>query len=408
MKKCFLLLAGFVLIHGCATATKSARHHGPWDLTELKKAPVAEWGASTGLVQEVYYQGEPFHGKPTRVFAYLGRPADRSIGKFPAMVLVHGGGGKAFRDWAEHWARRGYVALAMDTAGCGPNGPLPDSGPAQDDASKFHDFTDSDARDMWSYHAVAAVIRGHSLLASLPEVDRARIGITGISWGGYLTCIVAGIDDRLKVAVPVYGCGFLGDNSAWRDGSLARLSPEARARWLTLFDPSQYLGGVRCPILFLNGTTDFAYPLDSYQKSYRLVPPAFRHVNVVVSLPHGHIWTFGEVDQFVDSVQRDDAPLPALRTLKLRDGIATASVETPVPVKKAELHYTTDGGPWQKRRWETAPATLKGKIIQAQLPRQRPLVCYLSVTDDRGLRASTEHEELKEQKQQGNNQNEQP
>jgi hypothetical protein len=249
---------------------------------------------------------------------------------------------------------------------------------------------------MWSYHAVAAVIRGHSLLASLPEVNRTRIGITGISWGGYLTCIVAGIDDRLKVAVPVYGCGFLGDNSAWRDTSLARLSPEARERWLRLFDPSQYLGGVRCPILFLNGTCDFAYPLDSYQKSYRLVPTTFRHVNVVTNLPHGHIWTFGEVDQFVDSVLRDGAPLPRLRTLAVRDGIATAKIESRMSLKKAELHYTADGGPWQKRRWETTPATLKGNLIEVQLPPQRPLVCYLSVTDDRGLRVSTEHEELKE------------
>lgn len=395
MKKYFLLLAGLVLLHGCATATKSPRDTGPWDVAELKKTPVTEWGVRTGLVQEVYYPGEPFHGKPTRVFAYLGRPAE-GHGPFPAMVLVHGGGGKAFRDWAEHWAKRGYAALAMDTAGCGPNGRLPDGGPAQDDASKFHDFTDSGARDMWSYHAVAAVLRGHSLLASLPEVDRTRIGITGISWGGYLTCIVAGIDDRLRVAVPVYGCGFLGDNSVWRDGSLARLSSDSRARWLHLFDPSQYLSNVRCPTMFLNGTTDFAYPLDSYQKSYRLVPPALRHVNIVVSLPHGHIWTFGEVDQFVDSILREGEPLPRLRTLKIHDGVATARVETREPLKKAELHYTTDGGPWQKRKWETTTATLKGKVIDAKLPPQRPLVCYLSVTDERGLRASTEHEELKE------------
>jgi len=396
MKKSFLLLAGLVWLHGCATAPKPAQHAGPWDLAELKRTPAAEWGTLTGLVQEVYYQGEPFQGKPTRVFGYVGRPAE-GHGPFPAMVLVHGGGGKAFRDWAEHWARRGYVALAMDTAGCGPAGPLPDGGPGQDDASKFRDFTDADARDMWSYHAVAAVIRGHSLLASLPEVDRARSGITGISWGGYLTCIVAGIDDRLKVAVPVYGCGFLGDNSAWRDTSLARMSPEARARWLTMFDPSQYLGGVRCPILFLNGTTDFAYPLDSYQKSYRLVPARFRQVNVVVSLPHGHIWTFGEVDKFVDRALRGGEPLPRLRIFKIREGVATASVETRSAIKKAELHYTADGGPWQKRRWETATATMNGKTIQAQLPPQRPLVCYLSVTDDRGLRAGTEHEELNEQ-----------
>ena len=390
-----LLLAGLVLLHGCATATRSTRNASPWQLAELKKTPAAECGSRTGLVQEVYYEGEPFHGKRTRVFAYLGRPAE-GHGPFPAMVLVHGGGGKAFSKWAEHWAQRGYVALAMDTAGCGPNGPLPDGGPAQDDVSKFHDFTDADARDMWSYHAVAAAVRGHSLLASLPEVNRARIGISGISWGGYLTCIVAGIDDRLKVAVPVYGCGFLGDNSVWRDGSLARMSPEARARWLHLFDPSQYLDGVRCPILFVNGTTDFAYPLDSYQKSYRLVPPALRQVNVVVSLPHGHIWTFGEVDQFVDSVLRGGAPLPRLGTLKTHDGMATAKVESRLPLKEAALHYTADGGPWQKRHWETAPATLAGKVIKARLPPQRPLVVYLSLTDDRGLRVSTEHEELKE------------
>ena len=395
MKKYFPLLAGLVLLHGCATAPTAARHRGPWDLTELKKAPAAEWGMRTGLVQEVYYRGEPFQGKPTRVFAYLGRPAE-GHGPFPAVLLVHGGGGKAFRNWAEHWAKRGYVALAMDTAGCGPDGPLPDGGPAQDDATKFRDFTESDAREMWSYHAVAAVMRGHSLLASLPEVDRARIGITGLSWGGYLTCIVAAIDDRLKVAVPVYGCGFLGDNSVWRDGSLARMSPEARARWLRLFDPSQYLGGVRCPILFLNGTSDFAYPLDSYRKSYRLVPARFRHVNVVVGLPHGHIWTFGEVDQFVDSVLRRAAPLPRPGTLKVHDDLATASVESRVPLKQADLHYTAEGGPWQKRHWETVPATLKDNVIEARLPPQRPLVCYLSVTDDRGLRASTEHEELKQ------------
>ncbi len=312
------------------------------------------------------------------------------------MLLVHGGGGKAFPDWAAHWAERGYVALAMDTAGCGPNGPLPDGAPDQSNVSKFREFTDAGAREMWTYHAVAAVVRGHSLLASLPDVDRTKIGITGISWGGYLTCIVAGIDDRLKVAVPVYGCGFLGDNSVWRDTSLTNLTAEGRALWLRLFDPSQYLGGVRCPILFVNGTTDFAYPLDSYQKSYRLVPERLRHLNVVVGLPHGHIWTFKEVDQFVDSVLRDGEPLPGLRSVKVRDNLMTARVRSPVPLNKAELHYTADGGPWQKRHWETTPAELKGNSITARLPARRPLVCYLSVTDERGLRASAEHWELKE------------
>jgi len=344
------------------------------------------------LVQEVYYQGEPYHGKPTRVFAYLGRP-DTGKGPYPAMLLVHGGGGKAFRDWAEHWAQRGYVALAMDTAGCGPNGPLADGGPDQSDATKFRDFTDENVCDMWTYHAVAAVIRGHSLLARLPEVDHSRIGITGLSWGGYLTCIVAGLDHRLKVAVPVYGCGFLGEDSFWKATALANMRPEARARWLRDFDPSQYLSGVKCPILFMNGTRDFAYPLDSYRASYRLVPARLRHISVIPDLPHHHIWTFAEVDQFVDSVLRNGAPLPRLSAPAIRGDLVTATVVSSTPIKQASLLYTTDTGEWQKRRWESVPAQIMGDTLHARLPSQRPLTWYLLVTDERGLRVSTEHEE---------------
>jgi dienelactone hydrolase len=310
------------------------------------------------------------------------------------MLLVHGGGGKAFREWAEHWAKRGYVALAMDLSGNGPNGRLPDGGPDQADETKFREFTDTDVREMWTYHAVAAVVRGHSLLASLPEVDRRRIGITGISWGGYLTCIVAGLDDRLKVAVPVYGCGFLGENSVWKPGSLAALSPESRARWLGYFDPSQYLPGVRCPILFLNGSNDFAYPLDSYRRSYELVRAKLRTVSVQINLPHGHLWTFGEVDAFVESVLRGGAPLANLQPMNVANGLARTRVTSQVAVTKAEFHYTTDAGDWQKRKWTTVPANLNASTISAELPTPRPLVCFLSVTDERGLRVSAPHVEL--------------
>ena len=70
--------------------------------------------------------------------------------------------------------------------------------------------------------------------------------------------------------------------------------------WVAAFGPSNYLPGVKCPILFLKWTNDIAYPLDSYQTSYDQVTAA-RTVSVQILLPHGHIWTFGEVDAFVDS-----------------------------------------------------------------------------------------------------------
>ncbi len=393
------VLALLTAVLGCKTTPKeTASTTGPWNLATLTRVPAFTWGGTQGLARELYYEGEPFEGKPTRVFAYLARPADRAQGKRPAMVLVHGGGGKAFRDWAEHWAKRGYVALAMDLSGNGPKGRLPDGGPDQADKVKFREFTESEAPDMWTYHAVSAVILGHSLLRSLPDVDANRIGLTGISWGGYLTCIVAGIDSRFKVSVPVYGCGFLGENSVWKDGSLAAMTPEARERWLRLFDPSRYVGAVRHPILFVNGTTDFAYPLDSYLKTYRLVPAAWRHVSVAVNRPHGHIWTFPEVDSFVDHALRGKPGLARIGSLETRDSRLSARVKYGGPLQETLLCYTTNTGPWQKRKWHTAPAQFKGSggQVTAELPSQRPIVAFLALKDAKGRHMSSEHVELLE------------
>jgi dienelactone hydrolase len=364
---------------------------GPWDVKALQTADVKpEWGETTGFVREVYYPGEPFQGKPTRIFAYYGRPA--GDGPFPAVVLVHGGGGKAFSKWAEHWAARGYCALAMDLAGNGPKGRLADGGPDQTDEFKFRDFDDKTVRDMWTYHAVAAVLRGHTLLASLPEVNKDKVAVTGISWGGYLTCIVAGLDHRLKAAVPVYGCGFLHEDSVWKP-RLDGFPADRRDRWVKTFDPSVYLPGVKCPILFLNGTNDFAYPLDSYRKCFELVP-APKTLSVRVRLPHGHIWTHGEVDAFIDSQLKGGDLLPVVEAMT-RDGDAvSAKVTAKGDLKGASLHYAAATGPWQKREWKSVPAEVKDGRVSARLPAERPLVYYLSVTDARGPEVSAPHAEV--------------
>ena len=389
-----LLVLSVGLFTGCRSPLPP-RDTGPWDMTALKRAPQFTLGATTGLVQEVFYEGEPFRGRPTRIFAYLGRPANRSVGRFPAMVLVHGGGGQAFREWAQMWAERGYVALAMDTAGQGPGRVrLPDGGPDQDDNSKFRSFADADVRDMWTYHAVAAVVRGHSLLAGLPEVDASRVGITGISWGGYLTCIVSGIDDRLKVSVPVYGCGYLHENSVWLP-RFTQMGEEQSKRWVRWFDPSRYLAGVRCPILFVNGTTDFAYPLDSYQKSYRAVPGPV-DLAVTVDLKHSHQagWAPPEIALYVESVLRGGTPLARLGEAVVSATTVSASVKSGVPLMKAELSYAKPEGYWQKRDWKKTEARIEGGRIVATIPGVRPLMCFLTVTDQRGATTSSPHVEL--------------
>src|SRR5262249_13345549 len=94
---------------------------GPWKLATLQQPPNFTWVDTAGPLRRIFYEGEPFLGRPTRVFAYYAEPA-LALGPLPAVVLVHGGGGTAFPEWARQWANRGYVALAMDLGGRGPDG----------------------------------------------------------------------------------------------------------------------------------------------------------------------------------------------------------------------------------------------------------------------------------------------
>jgi len=372
-----------------------AEQTGPWDMAALSQPPHATWGAESNGVQEVYYDGEVFKGKPTRVFAYYGKP--EGAGPFPGMILVHGGGGSAFRDWVTHWVKNGYAALAMDLSGNGPAGRLPDGGPDQSDESKFRVFGKDETKDVWTYQAVAAVIRGHSLLASKPEVDPNHIALTGISWGGYLTCIVAGLDHRFKAAVPVYGCGFINENSYWVSKNFVKMSDDLRARWVENFEPSRYLGQAKCPMLFMNGTCDFAYPLDSYRKSYSLVTAPVT-LCIKINRPHGHHWDFPEVDAFIDNYLKKGDPLLSISSMIIEGGKASAEVSGKGLVK-AQLDYTADSGPWQNRKWKSLPAEISGNTVSVNIPAERPMVCYFYITDERGLSISSPHEEVQKDRQ---------
>lgn len=375
----------------------------PWNLKTLNEAPKFTWHDEQGPVRSLFYVGDNYQGKPTRVFAYYASP--KTLGtagakeKFPAMVLVHGGGGTAFREWAELWAKRGYAAIAMDLAGHQPHegknahqqanrDRLADGGPNQGDDEKFGSVL-KEPGEQWSYHAVANVILAHSLIRSFPEVDADKIGVTGISWGGYLTCIVAGVDNRFRAAVPVYGCGFLEENSAWTD-RMKKMTDEQRTRWTQLWDPKQYLPAVSMPILFVNGTNDFAYPIDSYMKSYNAVPGE-KQMRMTVNMPHGHPpgWEPREIGLFIDQHLIGGAALPQPGEPTVTDKQAMATCKSATPLKEAALHYSTDGGPINKRAWKSVPAKIDGTTITTAAPPGDAAVWFLTVTDDRGAIVST-------------------
>ena len=374
-----------------------------WDLETLSKSPKT-YPASEPVAKDVtsvFYDGLPWHKKPTRAFAYYGMPKVAPGTKAPGMVLIHGGGGTAFDAWVRLWNTRGYAAIAMDTCGCVPVGSYGkwkrhDAGGPPGWGG--FDKVDEPAEDQWTYQAIADVVLAHSLLRSLPGGDPERIGVTGISWGGYLTCIVAGVDPRFRFAVPVYGCGFLGDNSAWLP-EFKKMGAEKSARWLGWWDPSVWLRQAKLPVLWVTGTNDFAYPMDSLQKSYRLTQGP-RTLCLRVRMPHGHGGAGenpAEILAVAESQLNGGQPLARI-TSQGRDGQQVwATFESSAPIQRAELNYTSQTGKWQQRKWETAAAQIDAAAhkVTARLP-DGVKVYYLNLIDQRKLVVSTEHEEMKE------------
>ena len=332
----------------------------------------------------------PWKGKPTRVFAWIGMPKVEPGKAVPGIVLVHGGGGTAFDNWVRTWVGRGYAAIAMDTCGTVPRGSYgkwerhPDGGPP----GNSFDASAAPAEDQWPYHAVADAILAHSLLRERPGVDPDRTGITGISWGGYLTCLVAGLDDRLKFAAPVYGCGFLGDNSVWLPTEIVRGS---RAGWLATWDPSRYLRRAGCPSSGSPART--TSPIRWTRSGSRTRSPgAPRRCASACGCPTARPAGENpeEIRVFADSIVNGGPPLARFTTQSLDGAILTASFKPSSPVVKTKLIYTKDRGPWTERKWETAGATLGGDMAKATLP-AGTTACFLNVEDGRGCVVSTRH-----------------
>lgn len=77
-------------------------------------------------IRSLIFESVSYKGQAKSVFAYYATPAmlqgnSSQEKKLPGIILVHGGGGTAFREWVVMWAKRGYAALALDTRGNGPD-----------------------------------------------------------------------------------------------------------------------------------------------------------------------------------------------------------------------------------------------------------------------------------------------
>lgn len=129
---------------------------------------------------------------------------DHISGKIPAILNLLGHEPESIDVEYEqkrciNFAKRGMIALDLGWMGFGEL-----SQPQNDhDFAADLDLVGSNALGLFYLN----MKRGLDYLASLPQVDPARIGATGLSGGGWQTAVLGALDPRIAVSVEVAGIG---------------------------------------------------------------------------------------------------------------------------------------------------------------------------------------------------------
>ena len=187
----------------------------------------------------------------------------------PALVVAHGLGGSASAGAASTPAAQ-IQAVTLAYSGPGQGG-SEGTGSTPD-----HVFdTARDPRNSWFWGHAAAAMRAATVLESLPEVDPARLGMTGYSAGAVATLMAGGLDDRLIATAPVSGTGHLQlaidatPQPGWQADLLAAMSPprtRSSVEWVNYerwLDPRHFLGSTAGDVLLVNGAQDEFFPITS-------------------------------------------------------------------------------------------------------------------------------------------------
>ncbi|MGN0867393.1 MAG: alpha/beta hydrolase family protein [Oligosphaeraceae bacterium] len=373
-----------------ALFSRLSRSLSQGDVPVLHPAP-EEFQHQPG-VRGIFFESLPWHGETTWVFSWLGIPEGASAEHpAPGILLVHGGGATALADWVRLWVSRGYVALAMDTCGGIPawsENPYslpqwprhPHSGPPG-----WGCLQDSflPLEEQWVYHGVGAVLGGRRLLASLPQTAPGSVGVTGISWGGFLCCLAAAWEPSFAYAIPVYGCGGFQTGDSNLVGQ--QESPEERERWFSLWDPDLFLAQAKMPFLWLTDAEDECFPLPSWAHSTTLPQGPCRQ-SLRVDYPHDHTrcWQSHTIFDFAGAI-REKTPLPVLGKVEFAPEGRVVSCPAELAGRQlleSRLHVTRASGHWGDRRWRPLPAQWREGRLWGTLP---PDACgaFFQLRDER-------------------------
>lgn len=269
-----------------------------------------------GVVMEVwhvtYYSWQVVDGvlEPILIQGYAARPTltDTPI---PGIVKAHGLGGFAEESHATGTAALlGMFVLAYTGPGGGTDPANTSEGlPASfDNGYRMFDVL-TDLRGTWFWGHAMAAMRGVTCLANHPDVDPARLGVTGFSAGGVISNLVGGVDPRIKAAVPLSGVLAWGvateSPDAWQHDLLseAGLSIES-PEWLKLLelvDPAAIYTDNSAPTMIANGSSDEFFPLTAHMATYKQISTP-RRMSLAGNFDHGcFLLTGGESPDTIEA-----------------------------------------------------------------------------------------------------------
>ena len=204
---------------------------------------------SASLIEPEEFRFRSFDG--TGIQAWIMKPADwREDRKYPVLLSIHGGPhgmyGYAFNPSFQVYAARGYGVLYLNPRGSNGYG------------QKFSDGTinewgGGDYRDLMA--GLDEALRKYSW------IDAARLGVTGGSYGGFMTNWIITQTPRFRAAVSVASVSNLVSfysTSVYQDLIHAEFGgfPWDNYDLLWQWSPIRYVRQVQTPTLFIHGEQD--------------------------------------------------------------------------------------------------------------------------------------------------------
>ena len=244
--------------------------------------------------QLVHYKS--FDGKMISAFLWVPFNLKRD-GSNPAVVLPHGGPtGQTvdfFNSTAAALASRGYVCIAPNVRGSTGYG-------MEFQKGNYQDLGGGDLKDE---------VYARQFLIDTGYVDAKKVGITGGSYGGFMTLMAVGkTPDLWAAAVEEYGIINWYTMLQHEDPFLQQYErtlmgdPEKDRAVYEAASPIKYIRDEKAPLLVLQGTNDIRVPKEEAEQVVEILKKEGRTVDAHYYEAEGH--GFAKRENQIDSLRR--------------------------------------------------------------------------------------------------------